>query len=175
MCQKALHEKFPGFNPVGLSEALAAEEANAKQQAYAILERVERKLHGAVLDTIKGEFGEADDVWWYEAIPDGVRGKVVLRVEQDKGRKGPKEGYFDLLDFKDIASRNWSLFKDLLGRGSGSKEKQLHWIDELNDIRKVVMHASKSISVTMTELGTLEELEKWLDRKVELLEEETLV
>jgi hypothetical protein len=29
--------------------------------------------------------------------------------------------------------------------------------------------------VTMTELGTLEELEKWLDRKVELLEEETLV
>jgi len=126
-----------------------------------------------VLDTVKSEFGEVD-VWWYEAIPDGVRSKVVLRVEQDEGRKGSKEGCFDLLDFKDIASKNWSLFKELLGRGSGSKERQLHWIDELNDIRKVVMHASKSIPVTMTELAMPEELELWLEGKLQRQDEEGL-
>jgi hypothetical protein len=42
----------------------------------------------------------------------------------------------------------------------------------VNEIRKVVMHASKSVSVAMTELGMLEELEDWLDGRVSLLEEE---
>jgi hypothetical protein len=50
-------------------------------------------------------------------------------------------------------------------------ERQLHWIDELSEIRKVVMHASKNISAALTELGLLEELEKWLDARLQLVKE----
>ena len=172
MCEKALHAEFPDFAPEGLSQALEAEAANARQRAYAILERLERKLFKVVIETIKEEFGEAADLWWYDAVPEAVRTKAAVRIEADQGKRGSaKESYLDLLDFKDIASKNWELFKGLLSLGSGKKEQQLHWIDQLNDTRKIVMHSSKNVTVTLGQLAQLEEIEEWLDAKLELVEE----
>ena len=163
---------FPDFAPEGLSQALEAEAANARQRAYAILERLERKLFKVVIETIKEEFGEAADLWWYDAVPEAVRTKAAVRIEADQGKRGSaKESYLDLLDFKDIASKNWELFKGLLSLGSGKKEQQLHWIDQLNDTRKIVMHSSKNVTVTLGQLAQLEEIEEWLDAKLELVEE----
>jgi len=72
---------------------------------------------------------------------------------------------------KDIASKNWELFKGLLSFGPGKKEQQLRWIDQLNDIRKIVMHSSKNVPVTLGQLAQLEETEEWLDAKLELEKE----
>jgi len=172
MCEKALHAKFPDFSPEGLALALEAEAANARQRAYAILERLERKLFKVVIETIKEEFGEDAGLWWYDGVPEAVRTKAAVRIEADQGKRGSaKEGYLDLLDFKDIASKNWELFKGLLSFGSGKKEQQLRWIDQLNDIRKIVMHSSKNVPVTLGQLAQLEETEEWLDAKLELEKE----
>jgi len=56
----------------------------------------------------------------------------------------------------------------VLSRGSGKKELQLHWIDQLNDIRKIVMHSSKNVPVSLGQLAQLEETEEWLDGRLEL-------
>lgn len=173
MCEKALHATFPEFAPEGLALALEAEAANARQRAYAILERLERKLFKVVIETAKEEYGEEDGLWWYEGVPENVRTKAAVRMEADQAKRGSaKESYLDLLDFKDIASKNWELFKDLLSRGSGKKEQQLRWIDQLNDIRKIVMHSSKNVPVSLGQLERLEETEEWLDARLELVEVE---
>jgi DNA sulfur modification protein DndB len=172
MCEKALHAKFPEFSPEGLALAMEAEAANTRQRAYAILERLERKLFGVVIETIKDEYGEDAELWWYEGVPQAVRSKAAVRIEEDQGRRGSaKESYLDLLDFKDIASKNWELFKGVLSRGRGKKELQLHWVDELNDIRKIVMHSSKNVPVTLGQLAKLEGIEEWLDAQLELEED----
>jgi len=41
----------------------------------------------------------------------------------------------------------------------------------LNDIRKIVMHSSKNVPVTLGQLAQLEETEEWLDAKLELEKE----
>lgn len=172
MCEKALHAKFPDFSPEGLAQAMEAEAANARQAAYAILERLERKLFKVVIETIKEEYGEDADLWWYDGVPEAVRRKAAVRIEEDQGKRGSaKESYLDLLDFKDIASKNWELFKGLLSRGSGKKDQQLHWIDQLNDIRKIVMHSSKNVPVTLSQLAQLEDTEEWMNAKLEFEEE----
>ncbi len=173
MCEKALHAKFDEFSPEGLSQALEAEAANTRQRAYAIIERLERKLYSVVVETVREEYGESGDLWWYEGVPEGVRRKAALRQEEDQGKRGAaKESYLDILDFKDIASKNWELFKGLFSWGSGKKEQQLHWIDQLNDIRKIVMHSSKNVPVSLGQLAQLEETEEWLDARLELGEED---
>ncbi|HVI71628.1 MAG TPA: hypothetical protein VM656_09100, partial [Pyrinomonadaceae bacterium] len=59
---------------------------------------------------------------------------------------------------------NWELLGDLLGRGKGNKEAKTKWLVEVNELRKPVMHASKGVSLPITEeqLTSLEEIEEWL-------------
>jgi len=87
-------------------------------------------------------------------------------MEEGHGKRGSsRESCLDILDFKDIAAKNWELFKESLSKGSGKKEQQLHWIDQLNDIRKIAMHSSKNVPVTLGQLAQLEETEEWLNHK----------
>ncbi len=60
------------------------------------------------------------------------------------------------------------MFEPIFARGKGSKDAKTKWLVSVNDLRKPVMHASKGVSLPITEeqLSFLEEILKWLESHV---------
>lgn len=162
--EKALHDVFPEFEPPGLKEALELEAAKTNEQAFAIINRLEATLHSFIVETVKSEFGES--AWWFSAIPQRVRKKTDDRYDDDQGKRGEKDLYFDLLDYREIVMNNWDLFKTYLSRGSGGKAKQTDWLVKLNEIRKCVMHPSAGVIIGFDDLSLLEGYDTWLDEMI---------
>jgi DGQHR domain-containing protein len=161
-CEKALKERFHDFDPPGLMEALKAEEAQTNEHAYRLIVQLEKKLSDFILNTLRLEFGEN----WWNAIPLSVRKKAMERYEEEQGR-AKKESYLDLIDFRNIALNNWSLFQDTLGFGkSGNKDTKTEWIQKLNEARKVVMHPAKQQTVSFEQLAQIEEYSTTLDANI---------
>jgi DNA sulfur modification protein DndB len=162
-CEKALHDKFPEFEPEGLLEALELEAAHTKDQAYKLIVSLEQRLQNFIINALKLEYGDNDaDPWWYNAVPEQIRKKATARLEEDQG-KGKKEHYLDLIDFRTIALNNWALFQDTLAFGkSGNKEKKTEWMQRLNEIRKIVMHPAKQQGITFEQVARLQEYEQEL-------------
>jgi DNA sulfur modification protein DndB len=166
-CEKALNNKFSNFEPPGLLEALKAQEAQTNEQAYRLILGLERKLHRFILGTLKLEYGDDNtETWWYSGVPEPVRKKATLRLEEEKGKE-KKEHYLDLIDLRTIALNNWSLFQDSLALGkSGNKEAKTEWIHKLNEARKIVMHGAKQQTVTFEQLAQLKGYEQFLTEKL---------
>jgi len=168
-CQATLHNEYPDFNPPGLGEFLEQEKAETSQQAYVVITRIEKMLQAAVLDELKREFGADENGWWHQGVPQAVRKKVALRIEEE-GSIRDKGANLDLIDHRDIVVKNWQLFDSYLAYGAkGSKDARTKWIADVNEIRKLVMHASKGmhIPVTMDQLAYLESVETWLRGQLE--------
>ena len=158
-CENALHKVFPDFKPPGLKEYLELQEAQTNQQAYAIIQRVERGLKEVVISTLQSHFDGEN--WWYEGIPQGIRTKAAERMEEEKG-KGERQDYLDILDFRRVALDNWQLFQHTLSHGSGNKDRKTKWIDQLNTMRRTVMHPAKSQNISWDELARLREYQDWI-------------
>jgi hypothetical protein len=73
-----------------------------------------------------------------------------------------------LIHYRKIATEHWDIFQDLLGFGKKGigKDKGTSWINDLNEKRKVVSHASSAVSLTAEDLAQLQEYEKMLNAKV---------
>jgi len=101
-------------------------------------------------------------------VPKLVRKKVDDRINEEAGKKGGRQENFDLIDYREIIIENWELLGNLLGRGKGNKKDQTRWLVEVNEMRKPVMHASKGVSLPITEeqLNSLAEIEEWLHIQV---------
>jgi DNA sulfur modification protein DndB len=155
-CEKALHDKFPDFEPEGLFEALKQEAAQTKDQAFKLIETLELKLQEFIIKTLKLEYGDDDaDPWWFNGVPVQIRTKASARLEEEQG-KGKKEHYLDLIDFRAIALKNWPLFKDTLAIGkSGDKEKKTEWMHRLNEMRKAVFHPAKQQTIKFEQVAEL--------------------
>ena len=158
-CESVLHRRFSDFEPPGLREDLELQNAKTNEQAYAMIQRIEKRLKKIVMSALREEFdGES---WWYEGVPQGIRTKAVERKEEEKGI-GEREDYLDILDFRRIALHNWQVFQDIVSYGSGNKEKKTNWMVQLNALRKIVMHPGKAQSINWDQLATLKEYEGWL-------------
>jgi DGQHR domain-containing protein len=162
--QDALRQVFPGFEPEGLDSFLEAERAQTNVRAKAVLDRIERTLQRVVIDELKREY---DDQWWTLGISLKVRKKASDLFEEDQGRRGGREYYFDLIDYRDITQSNWRLFEPILGFGSSpGKDKRTAWLAFVNEKRRVVSHASSGASVTTEDLSSIEEYDHWLAERV---------
>lgn len=165
-CEKAIRELFPDFNPEGLDEYLENEKAQTTQRAKQAIDEIEKMLQKLILDQLKRDCGPGDHEWWAVGVPQKVRVKVSERQEQDDHKRGGRENYFDLIDYKHIAAENWSLFEKLLGMGKGSKDKRLAWLDYVNEKRKTVMHSSSGVVLPAADLQRLQEYEQWLQHQL---------
>lgn len=162
--QEALRQAFPDFQPEGLDEFIEEERAQTNVRAKAALDRIELALQRVVIEELKREY---DDQWWTLGIPKKVRKKAGDLFEEDDGRRGGREYYLDLIDYRDIAQNNWKLFEPILGFGSApGKEKRTSWLVFVNDKRRVVSHASSGTSVSMDDLSTIEQYDRWLAERV---------
>ncbi len=166
-CEKALHDRFPDFEPEGLLEDLKLEAAKTKEQAFKLIGSLEQKLQEFIIKTLKLEYGDNDaDPWWFSGVPVQIRTKASGRLEEEQG-KGKREHYLDLVDFRVITLNNWTLFQETLAFGkSGSKEKRTEWMQKLNEMRKVVMHPAKQQTITFEQLAQLRGYDETLTRNL---------
>ncbi len=167
-CERALHDAIPAFEPTELKKDLELEGARTNEQAYAIIQAIERNLKKAVLDVLREEFRGDENLWWYEGVPERVRLKVTQRIEADKGALGDREDNFDLLDYRAIVMANWPLFKGMLGRDAQGKDRGTNWLVRLNDTRRIVMHPSREALIDWDSLALLEEYRDWLAAQLEV-------
>lgn len=92
-----------------------------------------------------------------------MRVKVSQRFEEDEGKRGGRENYFDLIDYAKIALENWELFEPILAHAkTGKKEARLHWMNVVNEKRNIVSHPSAAVTLTLEDLALLEEYDSWL-------------
>jgi hypothetical protein len=121
-------------------------------------QRIEINLADFVFGILKSGGGD----WWTEAVPLPVRQKCASRQEEEAKRL-PKEAYFDLIDLKTVMHKNWQLFEPHLRSAGcmGSKDRALAWMDQLNELRRLVGHPlKKHISGYVFSREELELLEK---------------
>jgi DNA sulfur modification protein DndB len=162
MCQKALRDRFPSFSPPGLDEYLEAEKAQTNLKSKTVIDHVEKMLQSATISELRQEYPDGEN-WWVLGVPKPIRKKAMEKYEEDDGKRGSKECYLDLIDYKSIALHNWPIFEKLFAYGSkGNKEKKLAWLDFVNDRRKVVAHASSGVTLSVSDLGQLQEYDTWL-------------
>lgn len=162
--EKAIRDKYPTFNPEGLGEYIEGEKAQTTQKAKHSIDQIETMLQRAIVEELRRECGAGEDEWWMVGVPKTVRIKVSQRHEDDDNKRGGKEFYFDLIDYKHIAAavQNWPIFEPILGFGKGGKDKKLEWLDYVNEKRKLVAHASAAVVLPIADLSRLQEIEKWL-------------
>ncbi|MDQ5825663.1 MAG: DGQHR domain-containing protein [Chloroflexota bacterium] len=166
-CQQAIRNNIPSFDPPGLAEFIRQEKAQTNIKAKAIVDRIETTLQRVILDELKREYGADESQWWMLGIPKPVRLKVTQRFEDDDGKRGGREYYFDLIDYRDIAHLNWNVFEPILAYGKGgSKDKRTSWMSFINERRKLVAHASAAMSVSIEDLNELELYDKWLEEQI---------
>ena len=157
------------FDPPGLREFLDREKAQTTTRAFEEINAIENVLQSTVLTELKNEFGADEKDWWFSSVPKAVRKKVDDRINEEGGKKGGREQNFDLIDYRDVVVQNWTLFEATLARGKGSKDNRTKWIVDVNELRKPVMHASRGVSLPVTEeqLALLQEIHEWLRGQIE--------
>ena len=167
--EKAIRAQVPNFNPDGLDQYIEGEKAQTTQRAKQAIDHVEMMLQAVILEELRRECGPDENEWWMVGVPKNVRLKVSQRCEDDDNKRGGKEFYFDLIDYKHIAaySQNWTLFEPIVGFGKGGKDKKLDWLDYVNEKRKLVAHASASVVLPLQDLSRLKEIEQWLMGQLE--------
>ena len=166
-CEQAIRQAIPEFNPSGLDQYIQQEKAQTNIRGKEIIDRIERTLQRVVLEELRRECGEEEAGWWMTGVPKPVRMKVSQRFEEDEGKRGAKENYFDLIDYAKIAVENWELFEPILAyTKSGKKESRVGWLSIVNEKRNIVSHPSAAIMLTIEDLSLLQEYDVWLSSNV---------
>jgi DNA sulfur modification protein DndB len=125
-------------------------------------------MQKTILSELKEEFGEDDSDWWMEGIPKQVRLEVTKRFEEDDGKRGEREKYFDFIHYRKIITENWDLLSELFayGKKGVGKDKGTQWMEDLNQKRNCVAHSSSGISLSIEDLNQVQEYEEWLRRQL---------
>ncbi len=163
-CQVGMHNLDSNFNPEGINDWQNLQKQQTNKKAKEIIDRVELYLQSSIIDDLKVFLGIENDIWWYEGISQNIRTKVSNRMEEDKNRRGKKENYFDLIDYKKIILDNWELFDKKFGFGKGGKEKRTDWLDFINEERRIVSHASSGKTVSLDNFERLSDINQWLSQ-----------
>ena len=165
-CQKGIRDRIPEFNPDGLDKYLEEEKAQTNQKANVITDYIEATLQQVIIEELQREYGEDRSQWWIQGVPKTIRVEATNRWEEDNHKRGEPWYYFNLIDYRKIATANWPVFEKLLGYGKGNKDKRTDWITFVNEIRNAVSHISSGVSISLEQLTRLQEYRDWLTRNV---------
>lgn len=119
-------KNFRSFLLPGLDEFIRSEKEQTNLKAKQVIDRIEVLLKQLVIEELEQEYSTDENAWWQDGVPKSIRLEVAKRQESDDNRRGAKDAYFDLIDYRAIALNNWTLFQNLLGYGkkSASKDNQ---------------------------------------------------
>jgi len=132
----------------------AAQPFKLHSELFALIGNFEIGLRNYLLKEMQTAFKE-DKKEWYNQLRDiklkgnyspfkTIFDKLESRRNEDLRNKILPEDeliyYADITDYKDIILKNWKIFANKFGRIRLSKEKFEHGMNELNKIRRKVMH-----------------------------------
>lgn len=114
------------------------------EYAYSLMSEIEKNILELTRKELVRKFG---DSWFIDSCPEDIRSKCMERAG-GSFRDHPYI-FLDLIDFKAIWKSNWHLFSNLFSdspdqvQGKGSA---LKFMQELNEIRKVVAHPIRQLN-----------------------------
>lgn len=165
-CQQGMRNFISDFHPEGLDKWIALQKQETNKITKDLIDKIEISLQGFIVEELKTQYGINEEKWWYDGVPSTIRTKVTNRMEDEKNKRGGKEFYFDLIDYKKIIVENWAIFEDVFAFGKGNKEKRTEWIDFANETRKIVAHASSGKTVSTEDCNKVKEYSDWLERQI---------
>lgn len=167
LCQIALSEEFPKYQPEGVADWQKRRDTNTNEQAKRIIDEMETAIQDRVLAVLKDEFDHTDDAWWFDGVPKSVRKKVDDRINEKGG--GKREANFDLIHYEAIIKEKWQLFKDTFAYGTKQnigRDRGTAWLRQVSDWRNKVSHASRRDYLGLEELDELQGYQAWLKEKL---------
>ncbi len=162
--QGFIQQRFPDFQPVGLSDFLEREKARTNDTAISRINDMERQICRVAIGALKARYGADEDLWWYQGVPRGVRASASGKQEDDLNKRGAKENYLDFIDYREIVHDNWPLLGDVLAPGKQTQNKatRTDWMTKTNKIRQITAHGSSGTWVSFEELEYLNGRLEWL-------------
>lgn len=156
------------FNPFGLSDYIRSQDKAGTSRARQIIPEVQLNIRLITMTLLKEKYGQEEDGWWRQGVPQKIRSEVAARREVSPER-GELESFFELIDYKKIASANWQLFEDYLGIGNKrKKDYKLKWFDKLNTLRNKIAHPERG-NVSDEEVDFLEKISKEIELRAKEL------
>ncbi len=136
-----IHNEINGFCPERLKNYLDTVDEVGTGEARGLIDEIQITIFNYTVKKLKEQFGND---WWFDGIPMTIRTFCVQRQEEEKGIKA-KEQYLHLIDYKEycFATLGRLFEKAFSMTKTGSKEKRLKWLDDLNTIRNITHHREK--------------------------------
>ena len=137
--ERAIHERFPEFNPDGLEEYWEKFSRERVDDAKAIIDELNSIIRDDIVNSLKEKYG---DNWFNKGIPLATKKEITNRLTEynDRFPDNPAEPdsmiCFD--DFVEIILINWDIFKDdYVEKGvTGERREKLAWIEKIATIKK---------------------------------------
>lgn len=94
--------------------------------------------------------------------------KVSERFEEEGGKRGGREYYFDLIHYRKIILDNWTIFEKVLGyeKEGRSKDARTAWLNFINEKRKIVSHPTSAVVISLEDLAKIETYGEWLNGQI---------
>lgn len=127
--------------------------------AYRYIIKFETELHQFIRRMLEEEYGYDEKEWWVKGIPYQIRVDCSKKREEDEKFREEPYKYTDLIDLRTIIDKNWRLFEPEFQLVKGkllSKKELLEAVIRSNEIRRRVMHPTRSI-VTNDEIYFLKD------------------
>lgn len=161
-CLEFINRRNAEFNPPDLMKYIEGREKETNKAAREIIFGIDHIMKDRVIALLKDKYNENADSWWYEGVPLPVRKKISDKINEEKGLQGGREDNIEFIQYREILHHSWPVFEKLFSfENSGSKEKRTGWMADINNMRKVVMHA-KGQHITTEQLENLQLYEEWL-------------
>jgi hypothetical protein len=130
---------------------------------YVFITGVEKSLHGLIEDILRSEYGDNEDGWWREGIPQSVRLDCVKAREIDQDTPAPPYCYTTFIHLKVILDKKWALFTKYLPPDvAADKPDLMGALNRINTIRNKVMHPVRESPPTEDEFEFVREMRRKL-------------
>ncbi|MFZ6673169.1 DGQHR domain-containing protein [Undibacterium sp. Xuan67W] len=150
-----IHLKFSNFGSAEFLIRLEEKSEERVRDANQDTVEISQKISDVVISKLKERFGTKDTksgekAYWDLGIQKPkIKTDAYDRQQQDSlEKRGPKENYLNILDFKEIVKSNWDIFSSIFNIKMASEQKgktyYLDWMDRFNELRRIAAHPSST-------------------------------
>jgi hypothetical protein len=178
-----IHLKFSDFGSEEFLTRLEEKSGNRVRDANQDTVDISQTISDFVIEKLKAKFGTKDTksgekAYWDLGISKAkIKTEAYNRQQDDKEEKrGPKENYLTILDFKEIVHSNWDLFGGVfnirLPSESNGKKYYLDWMEKFNALRRIAAHPSATRGYANEDLEFLKFIKSKFYENIEIAKSE---
>lgn len=129
---------------------------------YDDIRTIELGLHRLIRESLESAYGSNE--WWRQGVPLSIRQKCVARREEDDDPADHPYVYADLLDLCKVAEKEWKIVGPQLPKELATNRKGFVGdIEQLNRIRRMVMHPVRGPAPSEDDFQFVHELKRKLN------------